>query len=182
MSNLTRRGFLVASAASTAACGGLNAPTASDIDRDVAASRALLFQSVPGVESLAARAAGYLIVPRILEGGFMVAGAYGEGALLVGDATVDYMSMSAASIGLQLGAQTYSQALFFMTPEALRGFRVADGWELGVDAETAMMEEGINFGASTATVSQPVWSVVYGQRGLLVSVSLEGAKYSRIIR
>lgn len=181
--SLTRRSLLLTgSAATLAACSSRRVATAAEIDRKVAASRSLLFQTVPGTQSLADRAAGYLIVPDILEGGFIVSGAYGEGALIVGGATVDYISMAAAAVGFQIGAQSFSQALFFMTPEALADFRQSDGWELGVDAEVAMIDQGAGFGASTTTISRPIYQVIYGQRGLIVGASLEGAKYNRLIR
>ncbi|MEO1551757.1 MAG: YSC84-related protein [Pseudomonadota bacterium] len=185
MTHLTRRHFALSAASCTAlaACSDGGGNTAAAIDARVAASRALLFQAVPGTEGLAERAAGVLIIPDILEGGFVVSGAYGEGALQIGAATVDYMSLSAAAIGFQIGAQRYAQALFFMTTEVLRDFRVTDGWELGVDAEFAVFDAAaLSAGVSTRTITAPIYSVIYGQRGLIVGASLEGAKYSRLIR
>lgn len=180
--SLTRRCLILSgAAAATAACSN---PVRSgrEINLEVARSRELLFSSVPGARSAYERAAGVLIIPQIVEGGFIVSGAYGEGALLVGDATVDYLSVAALAAGFQIGGQSYSQALFFSTPEALASFRQADGWELGVDAEVAAFEDGAAIGTSTRTVASPVYQVIYGQRGLIVGASLEGAKYSRIIR
>ncbi|QHQ34672.1 YSC84-related protein [Algicella marina] len=182
MNNWTRRGVLAAGAASLSACTVGNVQSAGQIERDVAAARALLYRSVPWSQQLADQAAGSLIIPNIIEGGFVISGAYGEGALQVGEATVDYISMSAAAIGFQIGAQSFNQALFFLTQESLRQFRITDGWELGVDAEVAILEDGASVGASTNTVSRPVVSIVFGQRGLIVGASLEGAKYSRLIR
>ncbi|MEO0912580.1 MAG: lipid-binding SYLF domain-containing protein [Pseudomonadota bacterium] len=182
MQTWTRRGMLAATAAAASGCSIGDVQTGAQIDRDVANSRALLYRTVPWAERLNSQSAGVLIIPNIVEGGFVLSGAYGEGALQVGEATVDYMSMTAAAFGFQIGAQSFSQALFFLTPEALRAFRVTDGWELGVDAEVAVLEDGASVGASTNTVSRPVVSIVYGQRGLIVGASLEGAKYSRLIR
>ncbi len=186
MTQFTRRGLLASGGVALlagAACAPIRTPTAADIDARVATSKSLLFSTVPGTESLASRASGLLIIPNIVEGGFVLSGAYGEGALMIGDATVDYMSLTAAAFGLQIGAQRYAQALFFMTPEVLRNFRVTDGWELGVDAEFAALDAGAGAaGISTRTVTNPVYSVIYGQSGLIVGASLEGAKYSRLIR
>lgn len=182
MSDWTRRGVVAATAAGLAGCGVGTVQTGSEIDQQVFASRAQLFASVPWAERLYGQSAGVLIVPQIVEGGFVVTGAYGEGALLVSDAPVDYMSMTAAAIGFQIGAQSFSQAIFFVTEEALADFRVTDGWELGLDAEAAVINEGIAAGTSTTTISRPVVAVVYGQRGLIAGASLEGAKYSRLIR
>jgi len=180
--SLTRRSMMLAGAASVAACGANSVATGAQIDSKVSTSRNQLFQTVPWAQSLSQRAAGVLIIPEIVEGGFVVSGAYGEGALLIGDAVVDYISVAAAAVGFQIGGQVFSQALFFSTPEALADFRQADGWELGVDAEVALIDAGAGFGASTQTLNRPVYQVIYGQRGLIVGASLEGAKYNRLIR
>ena len=182
MTSWTRRTFLIGAAALPAACSSQRVSTAAEIDREVAASRNLLFSTVPGTQDLAQRASGVLIIPDVLEAGFVASGAYGEGALQIGPATVEYYSVSSLAIGFQIGAQNFSQALFFMTPQALRDFRVTDGWQLGVDAEVTVIEDGASVGASTNTVSRPIYEVIYGQRGLIVGASLEGSKYSRLIR
>jgi len=182
MQKWTRRAFIGAAGA-TAACGtsgfGKNKAT---IDAGVMSARGQLFSKVPGTQELASRAAGVLLVPETTEAGLVIGGSYGEGALMIGDAIVDYYSFSAASIGLQIGIQKFSHALFFMTPEVLANFRYADGWELGVDAEFAVQEDAFSVGVSTNTINLPVYAVVFGQRGLLVGATLEGAKYSRLVR
>lgn len=180
----TRRQFL-AGATAAAAGGGLAActtPTGSQIDARVRATRDRLFAAQPELAGLAERSAGVLIIPEIIEGSFVFGGTYGEGALMVGDAIVDYISVSSASVGFQGGVQSFGQALFFTTPEALAKFRTSDGWQLGVDAKATVLEDGVAATATTTTVNRPIYEVVFGQRGLLLGASLEGAKYNRLIR
>lgn len=178
----TLLGFGTAALAAGCAGGPLRPLTGPEIDRQVRASRAQLFQTVPGTAGLAQRASGLLIIPNITEAGFFGGGAYGEGGLLIGDAVVDYLSFSAATFGLQIGAQRFAQALFFMTPEALATFRRSDGWELGVDAEFVVINDAAGVGTSTSIIGRPVVAVMYGQQGLLFGATFEGAKYSRLIR
>lgn len=180
--SLTRRSLMLAGAASVGACGSRTVATGGEIEARVAASRNRLFSTVPGAASLNERSAGLLIIPEIIEGGFIVSGAYGEGALTIDNAVVDYISMAAAAVGFQIGGQIFSQALFFTTPEALADFRQADGWEVGIDAEVAVFDDGRGIGASSNTLARPIYSIIYGQRGLIVGASLEGAKYNRLIR
>ena len=137
---------------------------------------------MPGAQELGAQAQGILIIPNIRKVGFFASGAYGEGALLIGPAKVDYYSLSTAGVGLTFGAAEFSQALFFMTPQALQDFRVADGWELGVDAAVAVPQGGAAAGLTSTQINRPITEVVFGQRGLIADASLAGAKYSRIIR
>jgi len=186
MTGWTRRGFIGAAAGGLAACtsrpASLEGSAGARIDTAVDLARDELFASVGGAQDLDARAQGLLIIPNITRLGFFAGGAYGEGALRIRGATVDYYSLTAVSIGFTLGAQEYNQALFFLTPEALQEFRLADGWVLGVDAAVVVNTEGAAGSLNTASFNRPIVEVVYGQRGLLADASLAGAKYSRIYR
>ena len=188
MTNMTRRNlFRYAAASGAAASTGLaaaaaNAASAIEIERDVEASEKLLFNSVPGSAELAARARGVLIMPDVIKGGLIIGGSYGEGALKVGGVIQNYYSVAAASIGYQIGVQKTSHALFFMTQPALETFQRADGWELGADAEFTVPGDGISLNINSTTARSPVVAIIYAQDGLLAGASLEGAKYTRIIR
>ena len=137
---------------------------------------------MPGAQELGVQAEGILIIPKIRKLGFFASGAYGEGALLIGPAKVDYYSLSAAGVGLTFGAAEYNQALFFLAAQALQDFRVADGWELGVDAAVAIPDGGAAAGLTSTQINRPIQEVVFGQRGLIADASFAGAKYSRIVR
>jgi len=152
------------------------------IDARVEAALVDLRQLAPGMPQLLDDAAGILVMPRITKGGFVVAGLYGEGALIVDGENVAYYSLAAGSLGLQAGVETFSQALLFMTPEALAAFRAAKGWKAGAGAEVTVLEQGFDIGASTDVTNRPVIAVVYGQNGLLAGASVEGAKYTRLDR
>jgi lipid-binding SYLF domain-containing protein len=186
MTPWTRRSFLAAAGCGLAACTSQPALQESPrqiIDREVDEALAELYRSVPGSQDLAARAQGILVIPRITKVGFFASGAYGEGALIIGPAKVDYYSLSAAGLGFTFGAAEYNQALFFMTASALQDFRVADGWELGVDAAvTVPTGAGAAAGLDSTRLNRPITEIVFGQRGLIADASFAGAKYSRIVR
>lgn len=159
------------------------------IDARVTIAMRQMFKDVSGTALLAERARAILVMPEVLKGGFIVGGAYGEGSLLLNNAdqnysgpAAGYYSVVAASVGLQAGIQTTSHALFFMTDEGLEKFRRSDGWEIGADAEVTFPEKGLNLQANSTLLNKPVIGVVFGQDGLLVGASLEGAKYSPIVR
>jgi lipid-binding SYLF domain-containing protein len=184
----TRRGVLRGAAATTlAACTTQpTQPTSSGptIDQNAMVALDELFASVPGTEQLAADAQGILVIPNIITGGLFAGGAYGEGALMVGPnrAIVDYYSLSALSIGFQVGASAYNQALFFLTSGALQEFRLSDGWQLGAGAAVVFDQDGAAAGINSTRINRPIVEVVFGQRGLQVGASFEGAKYNRIVR
>ena len=66
-----------------------------------------------------ARSKGVLVFPAVVGGSFIVGGEYGRGALRVDGKTLDYYSTTAASIGLQAGAQSKAVYYVFNTRDAL---------------------------------------------------------------
>ena len=185
MNKIKRRNFFVGALISIPLMSCSNntiTKTGSDIDKDAAEALNLLYKINPDTQSIFERAAGVLIMPSITKASFGIGGAYGEGVLQIKGASIDYYSVASASYGMQLGALKYSHILFFMTQEALRDFRTIDGWEIGADAEVAFREKGYSYGVSSNTVTKPIYGIVFGQVGVMAGASLEGAKYSRLIR
>ena len=160
---------------------GIGSRGADAIDARVDTTLEYLFSRYPGTRELNDKAVGVLVMPLVTEAGFGIGGSFGRGALRVGGVSVDYYSQTQASIGLQIGAQQYAHALFFMTDEALQDFRTSPGWVAGADIKYALVNQGDRLSADTITATTPVIAVVFGQAGLLLGATLEGTKYHRII-
>ncbi|MEM6407606.1 MAG: YSC84-related protein [Pseudomonadota bacterium] len=183
--NMSRRSVLVGAAAfgGLAACGnGVGSQGGAKIDARVDQAFNFMYTNIPGTQDLAQKAVGILMMPVISKVGLIgPGGSYGRGALRINGVTVDYYSATSATFGFQLGAQQYSNALFFMTEEALSDFRRSPGWTLGADAEYVISNEAGNVGVDTTTALSPVIAVVFGQAGLIAGATIEGNKYNRII-
>lgn len=185
MHNISRRATLLGAGSAVLAlagcANGIGGGGAEKIDARVDATRDFLFETYPGTQDLAMQARGILYMPVVTEAGLIYfGGGYGQGALRINDISVDFYSATRASVGLQLGAQQYSHALFFMTEEALNNFRTSDGWAVGADARYATPDGGASLGKET-TERNPVVALVFGQSGLIAGASLAGIKYSRIL-
>ena len=182
---LTRRGFTLTALAGlgvTAACGnGVGSSGAATIDARVNATLEQMYSQYPNTVDLAAKSNGMLIMPLVTEAGFGFGGGYGRGALRVNDVTVDYYSNTKASAGFQIGAKQYAHVLFFMTPDALEGFRRSSGWTAGADLDYVLTDRGDSLSADTNTLRSPILAAIFGQAGLYAGATLEGAKYTRII-
>ena len=181
---LSRRGLLAGGGALSllAACGNpVGNFNAERLDARVDATRDFLRENHHELDTLFEDAQGILYMPLVSEAGFFVGGSYGQGALRINDATVDYYSATRVSAGLQIGAQQYAHVLFFMTPQALADFRAGEGWAASADLRYATPSEGGAAGVQTTTMFSPVIAVVFGQAGLRVGATLEGVKYTRII-
>lgn len=183
---IDRRSFLTGATAlgalALAGCSnavGTNA--AAQLDARVDATHQYLLQTYPASSAMVEGARGVLYMPLMTEAALGVGGAYGQGALRIGGATVDYYSAVQASVGLQAGAQQYAHVLIFQTDEALAAFRAAPGWVAGADAYYAVPAGGMSMGADTITAQHPVVAMVFGQSGLIAGAAIDGTKYNRII-
>jgi lipid-binding SYLF domain-containing protein len=162
--------------------GPATAETAAEINAGVEAARDKCAAEVTGCEAAAEQARGMLVFPEITKGAVGIGGSYGEGALIVDDRTEGYYSTAAASIGLQLGGEKYSQILMFMTPETLENFRSSSGWEVGANAKVTVIDQGKAADIRSVIAENPVVAFVFGQQGLMGDLSVEGAKITKLDR
>ena len=149
------------------------------LDKQVKASLDALYKSEPGAKALADKAKGILVFPTMRRAGFVIGGQHGEGALVKKGKVADYYTSNAISVGIEAGAQAFSYALFFMTDEALKKFEESDGYELGGQANVVFIESGAAGGAGTQSSQAAVYGFVYGQKGLMAGVSLQGTKITK---
>lgn len=158
----------------------INQSKRNEIDSAVNGAIQTLSQQEPSSRALMQQAKGVLVFPKVFKAGLVVGGEYGEGALRVAGKTVDYYSASAGSIGLQAGAQEKAVYLLFMSDAALAQFRQSSGWEVGADANVALVNRGAAGSVSTETAQRPVVGYVLVGSGLMVDASLSGTKISKL--
>jgi len=158
------------------------AKSAKEIDAGVDDSLEKFYQKIGAAEDLGGKAEGILVFPSVIKAGFGIGGEYGEGALRVKDKTVDYYSTAAASIGFQLGAQSKTVILMFMSKRALKNFRGSKGWEVGVDASVALIEVGAGGSLDTTNLKKPILGFIVDQKGLMYNLTLEGSKLTKLKR
>ncbi len=157
-----------------------HAASAAEIDAKVDIALDALMTESAAARAVSEDAVAVLVFPEIVKAGFGVGGQFGEGALRKDGVTTGYFNIASASFGFQIGAQSYSQVLFFMTEEALAGLDKARGFELGADASVAVASEGVGVDVSTNTLQDPIVAFVFGQKGLMGGVTVEGSKITRI--
>lgn len=156
-----------------------HAASGAEIDREV--DKALTdFRKIEGANAFLGIAKGVLVFPKVYKAGIGIGGEYGEGALRVGGKTVDYYSTAAASIGFQLGAQAKSIVVIFIQQSALDKFRESEGWKVGVDGSVALVDIGVGKAVDTTNIKDPVVGFIFGQKGLMYNLTLEGAKFTRL--
>jgi lipid-binding SYLF domain-containing protein len=170
--------ILLAAVAAIAGC----ATSAGSINLGADESLQDFRSQVKGGQVFLDQAAGYLVFPRVIKAGIGVGGETGEGVLRVGGSTVGYYRVAAGSVGLQFGAQAKSMVIAFMTREALSRFRNSEGWRVGVDGSVALIDLGAGKTIDSDNVRDPVVGFIYGSKGLMYNLTLEGTKFTKIDR
>ncbi len=150
------------------------------IDAKVSDAMKRFHSEISGSSELAGKSHGILVFPSVLKAGIGVGGEYGEGALRIKGKTVDYYNTAAASIGFQLGAQSKTVMILFMTKESLDAFRYSEGWEVGVDGSVALIKVGAGGSIDTTNIKAPVVGFVFGNKGLMYNLTLEGSKITKL--
>ena len=158
------------------------AATAKEIDISVEVALDRFKTDVPGAAEFLENAKGILVIPNIIRIGFMFGGEYGEGAMLIDGKTVDYYNTVAGSFGFQIGAQSKNLIIIFMDENALTKFRDSLGWEAGVDGSIALIDLGAGGSVDSTNVRHPIVGFVYGLKGLMVNISLEGSKFTKLTK
>ncbi len=137
-------------------------------------------KEVKGGESFLAKVKGYLVFPSVVKGGFIVGGEYGEGALRINGETKGYYSIASGSVGFQMGLQKTSYIIAFGSQSALDNFAKSNGWEAGVDGAVTVAEWGAGKDIGSISFEKPIYAFVFGAKGLMYNLSLEGTKFTKI--
>jgi lipid-binding SYLF domain-containing protein len=150
------------------------------IERDAKAALAELYAKTPAAKVLGDKAKAILVFPSILKAGLIIGGQGGNGALFVDGKVVGFFNTAAASYGLQAGAQEFAYAMFLMTDAAIESLKKRDGWEVGVGPSIVLVDEGVAKSLTTTTASDDVYAFVFGQKGLMAGIGIQGSKITKI--
>jgi lipid-binding SYLF domain-containing protein len=156
------------------------AHTKAEIDRSAGRALKQFYALNPANRDLVGKAAGVLIFGHVTKGGVGVGGEFGEGVLRVQGQTVGYYSVASASIGLTLGVAKHREIILFMTQGALDHFTKSEGWSAGGDSAIALVSQGAGGQYDATALGKPILGFVFGEKGLIGDLSLEGTKITKI--
>jgi lipid-binding SYLF domain-containing protein len=171
---------LLAGAGLVLAATPARADTKAEIDAGVNAALDRL-RRMPNAEPLLRVSVAQLVFPRILSGGFIVGGQYGEGALVRNGAIESYYQIRGLSVGLLAGAQSGGLAMMFMREEALAALRLNDGWQIGTGPSVVALDMGLQANATSTTLTEAVYAISFNQQGLMASLSLDGTRITPFV-
>lgn len=167
---------------STVFAGTAAAATAEEINMRASNELQTLYNQVNGSRSLVDHAAGILVFPSVVKAGAGIGGEYGEGVLYIGGRPVQYYSAAAGSIGPMLGVESKAVILAFMDKAVLDSFMNSSGWTVGVDGSAALIKVGKSGSVDLSTINKPITGFVLTNNGLMLDASLNGLKFTKIVR
>jgi lipid-binding SYLF domain-containing protein len=156
------------------------ATAAAKLASESQAALKMLTTKVPLAQALTAKAEAILVFPKVKKAGLGIGGQYGEGTLLKKGAAVAYYKTTGASFGLQAGGQSYGYAMYFMNQKALEQLDKANGFEVGVGPSIVVVDEGMGTSRTTNTLSDDVYAFIFGQKGLMAGLGIQGNKITKI--
>lgn len=136
------------------------------------------------INDMLPEAAGVMILPRVVKGGFIAAGEAGTGVLLARrtDGTWSYPAyylMTGGSIGLQAGLQETAIVMILRTEKGLNAVIEHQG-KFGADIGVTVGWAGIGYeGSTTAGLGADIVAFSAGNLGAFGGASLEGAALVR---
>ena len=158
----------------------LTAKSMNEIDAAIESSMTRFKSEIQGGDSFLEGARGVLVIPRMWKAGVVLGFEFGEGALIVDGVKVQYYKALPTSLGIQVGVGSKDLVILFFDDVAMDNFLYSSGWEVGVDGAVALFTIGAAGAADTNTFKDPIVGFVFGQKGLIAGVSMEGTKFTKI--
>ncbi len=155
--------------------------TLQEVDDSAKKSLSQLYKISPDADKLSKNAKAVLVFPEVLKAGMGIGGMYGEGVLYENGLPVGYYSIAGGSYGMQIGAQSYSYAMFFMDDKSLEYLlKHNSGWEVGTGPSIVFADKGLATNTTNTSMNQSVYLFTYGQKGLMAGAGIQGSKISKI--
>jgi lipid-binding SYLF domain-containing protein len=125
-----------------------------------------------GLRSTLDRSAGYAVFPEIGKGGLIVGGAHGQGILYQRGREVGFVSLSQASVGAQIGAQTFAELIVFQRDQDVARLKTG-AYSLGGNVSAVALTTGA---AASAPFANGVAVFVLPRGGAMAELSVSGQK------
>ena len=133
-----------------------------------------MLEHSPKLKTFKNQAYAYVIFPKVTKAGVGIGGAAGRGIVYKDDKAIGSSKLKQASIGLQLGGQQYSEAIFFKDKEAFEKFTNGN---LKFDAQASAV--AIKEGASAdLSYSGGVAVFTKTKGGLMYEASIGGQHFT----
>lgn len=144
------------------------------LSREADASLSSFRAADPTLDELMSRAVGHAIFPDIGKAGFIAGGAYGRGMVYQNGQFIGFADVSKGSVGLQAGAQTFSQLIVFLRQEQMEQLK-RNNFAFSADVSAVAIKAGA---ARAADYSKGVVVFTQSRGGLMAEASIGGQQFT----
>jgi lipid-binding SYLF domain-containing protein len=150
------------------------------LKKDSLAALQTLYAKEPKAKEIANKSKAVLVFPNLVKAGFLGGVQWGDGVLIENGKITGIYNNTALSYGLQAGVQTFAQAMFLTTDAAVKYLRSSDGWSIGMGPSIVLVDEGAARSLTTTTLQSDVYAFIFGQKGLMAGLGIQGQKITRL--
>jgi lipid-binding SYLF domain-containing protein len=144
------------------------------LDDDSHAAINRMMREDAGLKNMVDNAYGYAIFPDVGKGGLIVGGAYGRGEVYERGVMTGYADLRQATVGAQLGGQTFAELIVFQNREALEKFK-ANQLAFTANASAVAIKKGA---AAAARYDNGVAVFTMPNGGLMFEASVGGQQFT----
>lgn len=163
----------IATAVALVAMATLAPVRAQDKEAKEVADAIAVFKADADLAKWFTAAYGYAVFPSITKGAVIVGGAGGSGRVFEKGAYIGDAHVSQATIGAQLGGQSFSEVIFFETKAALDRFKEGK-FEFAAGLSAVAAAEGKS---KDAKYANGVAVFTHAKKGLMAEASVGGQKF-----
>ena len=132
------------------------------------------FKKIRRLKPYFREASGFAVFPNIGKVGFGFGGARGNGEVFENGKVIGSSTVTQLTFGYQLGAQAFSQIIFFQNKRDLEKF-INGNFEFGASVSAALITEGAN---ASADFKNGVAVMTFSKGGLMYEASVGGQKFT----
>jgi lipid-binding SYLF domain-containing protein len=181
MNSITRAAMVLA-VATALLVGCTTAPPTPESRTALVESATLAMQDMnrmdPGVEPLARKGYGYALFPEVVKAGLGVGGGYGQGVVYEQGQHVGYADLTLASVGAQIGGQTFSELIVFENKAAMDRFKLSPV-DFTAGAAAMILQNGA---AANATFIEGIAVVVRPITGAMAEATIGAQQFKYVAK
>lgn len=167
-------GTVVALALGACATAPVTVEGKADIEKDAATALTAAKAADSTLGPILNSSAGYAVFPTVGKAAAGFGGAYGKGVLYERGRAVGYCDLTQATVGMQLGGQTYSEIIAFETKDAVENFKQGN-LNFAAQATAVALKSGAG---ANAKYKDGVAVFTMDEAGLMYEAAVGGQKFS----
>lgn len=130
----------------------------------------------PTLQAFLDKSAAYVVFPSVGKGGLIVGGSYGRGIAYQNGVQIGYADITQATVGAQVGGQTYTEILAIEDAATLARFKTGKV-SLSANASAVALKSGAA-AASTAGYKEGLVVFVQPTGGLMAEATIGGQQFT----